>query len=192
MRNTLQLLLLILALLLQSGCGLLLGNVKPVDEKSDSYGVADLSKESPDWVRLEQSPKTDDSTNDPKTNDGSGPSELPDVAFQSQKTAAVISLNSACRPSTETERKDLRNFTNLLLLGISNISLRDEKEITIQDTPALQTTIRGTLNGQPIALRTVVLKRKSCLYDITYIARPDAFGENEDTFSHFIASLRLK
>ena len=36
-----------------SGCGVLIGNVKPVDEKSEAYGVMDLSKESPEWRKLD-------------------------------------------------------------------------------------------------------------------------------------------
>jgi hypothetical protein len=103
------------ALAFFSSCGLLIGNTKPVAEKSDSYQVADLSERGTDWRKLPQ--ETPDPDAGP-TNDAS------DLAFQSQKTASIISLNSACRPSFETEGKDLRGFTNLLFLGIADITHR--------------------------------------------------------------------
>jgi hypothetical protein len=41
-------------------------------------------------------------------------------------------------------------------------------------------------------LRTVVLRRGSCVYDLMYVARPEHFKDNEPDFAHFIASLKLK
>lgn len=173
---------LITLLLTQTACGLLIGNIKPVDEKSDAYGVADLSKETPGWTKLDAAVRDSEDTS----------SDISDVAYQSQKTSSIISLNSACRPNTEKNPKTLKEFTNLLLLGISDVSLREEKDLTLQDSPALQTTIRGKLNGEEMMLQTVVLRRRSCVYDLMYVARPEYFAENEPTFAHFIASLRVK
>jgi hypothetical protein len=171
-----------------TGCSLLVGNVKPVDEKSDSYGVADLSRESPDrWQRLSATAEGVDAK-DPAIS----VAEVPDVAFQSKATSSIISLNSACRSGGETEERDLKGFTNLLFLGISDVSFREESELKLQRGPALETTIQGKLNGEPMKLRTVVLRRGDCLYDLMYVARPDQFPANETDFSHFIASLRLR
>src|SRR5262249_5978136 len=123
--------------------------------------------------------------------------EVSDVAYQSKKTASVISLNSACRPSNiKPENKsveaDLRSLTDVLLLGAHDVTLRDEREATVQGTPALQTTMRGSMNGEEVMIRTVVLRRKTCIYDLVYVARPNTFATNEQDFSHFVSSLRLK
>lgn len=171
-------------LLTQAGCGLLIGSVKPVDEKSETYGVLDLSRENPDWVRLKETRKAEPA----ETTEA----EISDVSFQSKKTASIISLNSACRPTYETSEQDLKAFTNQLLLGISDITLRAEKYLTVQKTPALETTLQGTLNGESMVLKTVVLRRGPCIYDLMYVARPQYFNENERDFAHFVASLRLK
>jgi hypothetical protein len=169
------------------GCGLLIGNVKPVDEKSDQYGMADLSKENPKvWTRLTPAQEGADGR-DPETT----ATEVPDMAFQSSKTAAVISINSSCR-SGSAESKDLKALTNQLLFGISDISRRVEKDLAVQNTPALETTLQGRMNGNEIALRSVVLKRRACVYDLLYMAPPSNFAENEPEFNHFVASLRLK
>jgi hypothetical protein len=174
-------------LLASSGCGLLFGNVKPVDEKSDDYGVLDLSKNSSEWAKL------DPKTSNPEAKDADSRStEVSDVAFQSKKTASIISLNSSCNPEVQNPDKDLRSFTNLLFLGITDITLRDERTMNFQNSPALQTTLRGKLNGEEMMLRTVVLRKRNCLYDLMYVARPAHFLENEPDFSRFASSLKLK
>lgn len=175
--------LLTLLLMMLNGCGtgVLIGNVKPVDKKSESYGVMDLTKGNPDWIKLE-TPQDATMTS----------TEVSDVAFQSKGTASIVSLNSACRESKEYENKDLRSLTNVLLLGASDVTLRDEQDLTVSGTPALQTTIKGTINGEKIMLRTVVIKRRSCVYDLVYVARPQTFDAHVEDFSHFVASLRLK
>ncbi len=178
-----------LTLTLQSGCGLLLGNIKPVDEKSDHYGVVDLSKDDPSvWLKLDDQEKGADPI-DPEVTK----SEVPDSAFQSKKTAAIVSINSSCRPnSPEFDDKDLRSLTNLLLLGLSEITHRHEKELTLLSGPALETTVQGLLSGSKIAMKTIVLKRQRCVYDLLYMASPSHFPENEKDFSRFVASLKLK
>ncbi len=189
-------LLLILSLIFtvtQTGCGLLLGNVKPADEKSESYGVLDLSKTKPDeWMKLDPSKVAEpDGSESPNST-----SEVSDAVYQSKKTAATISLNSACRPKPEKsaseQATDLRKVTNLLLLGLSNITLRGEQAITLQGRPALQTTLRGKLNSEDVMLRTVVTRKDSCTYDLVYLAPPEQFQTNLADFSQFVASLRLK
>ena len=166
-----------------SGCATLLGNVKPVDQKSEQYGVADLSRSNSEWTRV-------DSGNPPENTNV--PSEISDVAFQSKRTASIISLNSACRTGRETEERDLRTVTNLLFLGITDVSLRSERNVSVQETPALETTVQGKMNGQDMMLRAVVLRRGSCIYDLMYLARPNFFPVHEADFSQFVASLRLK
>jgi hypothetical protein len=177
-------------MLLQSGCSLFFGSVKPVEEKSDAYGIMDLSKINSDWTRLD--PK---STSDQATNQDAPPPEsgISDVVFQSKSSASIISINSACKNYKKGEEKqDLQALTNELLLGISDILLREEAKVIIEGTPALQTTVEGKLNRENMMLRTVVLQRSHCIYDLMYIARPERFKENEGDFSRFISSLRLK
>ena len=175
-------------LILASGCGILVGNVRPVNEKSETYGVADLSQENKDWQKLDSASKGVDPT-DPNVTS----TEVADVAYQSKKTASIISINSACRPAQASAQNDnLHNDTNLLFLGFGEVTLREEKPMTLQNLPALQTTVQGKLNGEPMKVRTIVMRRSSCLYDLMYVATPVHFAENEAEFSHFIASLKLK
>ena len=161
-----------------NGCGLLVGNVKPVDEKDEGYRTLDLTKENPDWIKL--------------NSDTSSTKDESDISYQSKKTATIISLNSACRKSNEDTDNDLNHFTKLLLLGISDISEKTEKPLTVANTPALETTVQGKMGDEVMRLRTVVLKRSDCLYDLMFIARPENFSIHESDFGKFVTSLRLK
>jgi hypothetical protein len=179
----------VVPLLGASGCSVLVGNVRPLDQKSETYGVMDLQKSNPNWLKL------DSSTGDKHR--AVDPTEVPDVAYQSKKTAAIISLDSACRNDPENPDEDLKAITNLLLLGISDVSLRQEEPITLMgNSPALQTTVEGRLTGDTqgkrMALRTIVMKRGHCDYDFVYMARPEKFNLEEPDFAQFVASLRVK
>ncbi|MGK5081680.1 hypothetical protein WDW37_00120 [Bdellovibrionota bacterium FG-1] len=171
-----------------SGCGLLIGNVRPVDEKSDQYGVIDLAKEKPPiWDRLDPAQADAEHRDHENTS-----TEVSDVAFQAKHAPSIIALNSACRPTVETQDKSLQELTHELLLGISDISERNEQNLTVQATPALKTTLEGKMNSKPIKVSCVVLRRKACVYDLLYMSPPEYFTETESDFDHFVASLRLK
>lgn len=186
-RTLLPSLALALLSLTSAGCGILLGNVRPVDEKSESYGILDLSQDNKDWQKLDPADSNEGSTREETE---LKPTEISDVAYQSKKTASIISLNSACRPNQE--KQDLREATSLLLLGINDVTLREEKGLKVQKYPGLETTIQGRLNNEDMKLRTVVIQRENCIFDLMYIARPHHFEEQTQAFSKFVSSLRLK
>ncbi|MFL5814630.1 MAG: hypothetical protein ACJ763_13730 [Bdellovibrionia bacterium] len=177
-----------------SGCSVVVGNVKPIEEKSTEYGVMDLSHTNPDWQKLDPA-KTAAQSESVKEQDVS-PTEVTDVAYQSKSTASIISLDSACRLAPDSLRpgaeRDLKTLTDLLLLGITDVTLREERGMEVQKTPALETTIIGKLNGEAMQIRTVVLKRQNCVYDLVYMSRPQYFERQLSDFSHFVASLKLR
>jgi len=179
---------LLLIILSVPGCGLLVGNIRPVDEKAENYKVIDLGARNSDWIKLEPSQEEQKHASDTATS----LTEISDLGFQSKKTASIISLNSACRPTLENQEQDLRGFTQLLLLGISEITLREEKNLTLSGTPALETTVQGKMNNEPVMLRTVVLKKQHCLYDLMFVSRPESFQTHESDFSAFVSSLQLR
>jgi hypothetical protein len=167
-------------LLLSSGCSVLVGNIKPVTEHSDTYLVKDLSVEnSKEWLKLPSTVNEQDTASS-------------DASYQSKQTASIISINSACRPSNEENGRDLRYFTNLLLLGVTDVTYRNEAQITVSSVPALETTIQGKLSNEITKMRTVVVKMGQCVYDLMYISRPQSFQKNEKDFTQFVQSLRIK
>lgn len=172
------------SLTLLQGCGVLVGNVKPLSERSEGYKVEDLSQADKNWVKIKS--QDSNSEDDPETVSG-----VSDAAYQSKTTSSVISINSACRGEGDKQHTSLREFSNLLFLGMTEIKDREEIVKEIQGVPALQTTLKGNMNGQKVTVRAVVLRKKTCIYDLMYIAQPDKFSTQESVFSRFVDSLRL-
>lgn len=199
-----QLALLILPLVATatSGCSLLFGNIKPIAQKASEYQYADLSKRNPDWVRLSNFQSSGDSSSKiPGETETSAAEEsieegvdVYDVSYQSRKTASTISLTTSCRPrySIQNEGRvfpELRDYMQQLLLGITGITDKIDEETEVAGIPALQTTVVGKMQDRPIKIRAVVLKKRACLYDLVFIAKPRHFSDQEKDFIHFRDSI---
>ena len=178
-------------LLSQTGCSIFFGSVKPIVEKSTSYEILDLSAENPEWEKISKK---------------DGEPGVSDLAFQSKITKSIISLNSTCKADSEEQKiKSLRELTRELLRGFhsspggqSSVSVpneqdrKEEKSLTLNNIPALQTTLKSQLKGDDIQIQTIVLRNKSCVYDLMYIAKQNFFETHQKDFDRFSASLKLK
>jgi hypothetical protein len=179
-----------------SGCSsLIFGNIKPFEEKSQTYTVVDISKDDSSWTKITNSEKKVER----EQNRDNLNSDISDVSYFSKDTGATISLNSTCKNYLATEKKPtLTKLTDDLLSGTLRIQStghsksREEKTLILQNIPALQTISKGELNGQIFVIETVVLQSKNCIYDMIYVANADQFKQNEKDFSRFVFSLRLK
>ena len=169
-----------------SGCGILIGNTRPVEERSESYVVGDLAAVNPKWIRVKPIPKDQASSTDREE------TEVSDVTYHSTETESVIALNSSCRPSFGNPQHTLNLATQQLLMGMSHITERLEQSGDIAQTQGLETTIHGLISGRNFKMRVIVLKKGTCLYDLMYLSEPDQFPLHEKEFSYFVSSLRLK
>jgi hypothetical protein len=169
-----------------SGCSVLIGNIKPVGEKSESYDVLRLEKESTDWIAIDSNSVKESDDEDAETLESS------DIAYQSKASSSIISLNSSCRKSIESSQRTLRQFTDALLLGIQGIENREEREVTLSGAKALETTLQGNLGGRTSRLRAVVIRKGMCVYDLMLIARVDRFGQDLPTFERFVNSFQFQ
>lgn len=182
---------LVVSFLTLASCSTIVGNVKPVDEKSDYYQVADLSAEAPGvWKKLDTALLI---AKDARigTNSDAFSSEITDYAFQSKKTAAIISLNSSCRKGRGTPN-DLDIYLRELLLGITDITEQSRNATQVAGVPAAEGIVAGKMAGERTKIRAVVLSKNDCVYDLMYISRPDRFPTHEADFNHFVSSLRLR
>lgn len=173
------------------GCSTLVGNVKPVDEKSTQYGVLNLETEAPGvWTKLSDAvlrPKDAQIGSSKKAFS----SEIADVAYQSKRTAGIISLNSSCREGREGI-PNLQPYLRELLLGMTGVTEREETKRKVSGIEALESTVAGSMAGEKTKIRAIVLEKGGCLYDLMYIARPERFSTHENDFNRFVSSLRLR
>ena len=179
-----QLLLWVCLLFFHAGCSLFFGSIRPVEERSSDYEISDPTIGNSDWIRVDSQKRK------------SGPAnELnqPDLTFQSKATRSVISVNSVCKhyPGS-AEPSSLQELTRQLLLGVSEIALRKEVSFKVDSTPALETTVKGHIEGKSMVFRTVVMEKDRCVYDLMYFAEPQFFEKNTKIFSDFVDSLHIR
>lgn len=163
---------------------LLVGQVDPVDQKSNQIEVTPLELIDPTWKRIDSPSNLPSSTGNP------------DRAWQSTKSASVISLNSACReesPSASTEPQyDLKAITRDLLSQWTRIEEKNERELTFSNHPALETSATGVYLNRKRRFQTLVVKTPSCVYDLILLSPPKSFSEDLATFEKFRDKLVIK
>ena len=169
---------------LECGCSVLLGNVRPHDEKSKSYTVLDLARANPaEWTRLEDS-------------------ALADTAFQARKGGGVLAVLSSCRstkcrPGAERSIAELRKQSGPLLRGMTDVTLKREQLREVNGVPALETTTVGMMNlgpgraAGPVVVQSVVLHWNDCGYELLGVSAPEAFEALSAKFSEFVDSFHL-
>lgn len=112
-----------------------------------------------------------------------------DLAYEDMRTGAIISLNSLCRKYANASLDELsRN----LVLGIKDKSVISEREFEIDGVPAKDTVIRGEVENSKVQIRTVVLKKNFCTYDLIFVASPERVSMSERFFDEFVKSFKVE
>ena len=78
-------------------------------------------------------------------------------------------------------------LTNHLLFGVTAQKEIARTLFSLDGREALRTHLTGQLDGVPIELSLVVLKKDGCLYDFQLIAGPEQFASREPDFHAFVA-----
>lgn len=171
---------------MNTGCSvskLLVGQVDPVDEKSNSLKITPVESIDPDWNRIENS-------------DSSLKNDMPDRAWQSTKTASVISLNSACRQKNDTvegyAEMNLREINADILSPWRNLENKTEREFEFLGFPAYETTAEGLYYNRKRKFQTLIVKTPSCVYDLIFLSPPGSFKQDLSVFQKFRDKLNIK
>lgn len=79
----------------------------------------------------------------------------------------------------------LNVLTNHLLFGIEEPRERSRTPLSLDGRRALRTRVDGALDGVPISLDLVVLKKDSCTYDLELASSPEVFDRRQTDFERF-------
>ena len=170
-------------LLFLNGCSVLFGSVKPVEEKAVEPNLVQVQNLDPHWKKLEIKSEHEGT---PEANE-----DIPDAAWQSNDTAAVISLNSACRQFNDVE-SNLQNVTNTITTPWNNLQLISQKETTLNGYRALETIAEGYYLNRERKFQLVVVKSSACIYDLIFLSQPKTYDQEVAVFQRFRDSLKLK
>jgi hypothetical protein len=106
------------------------------------------------------------------------------IGFYSQDIGGIIEANASCRD--DAEATPLEALTRLLLIGYTDRSVRSQAKVALDEREALRTQVDAKLDGVPMSLELLVMKRNGCIFDLSYAAPPDRFPRGSDDFASFV------
>jgi hypothetical protein len=104
-----------------------------------------------------------------------------DLTFRSPE-GGTIYANVECEL---TDDAPLDVLVNHLLFGV-DVKKERREEITLSGRKGLRARVDGELDGVPIQLDLVVMKKDGCTYDLGLIAGTERFRELENDFDSFV------
>lgn len=102
-----------------------------------------------------------------------------DVAFVGIQTPHSIAVNATC---AEHGDPSLEVLTQHLLMGFSDRETVEQVPGTLDGRESLRSRWNAKLDGVPIELLLVVMKKDGCVYDLSYLSPPGRFDEQRAAF----------
>ncbi len=78
-----------------------------------------------------------------------------------------------------------------LFRGLDHAEHGKAKHFLLDGRAALQLDGRGSIDGVPLRMRVVVMKKDFCLYDLMYLAPPRYFDAGLADFMRYVYDLRV-
>jgi len=95
-----------------------------------------------------------------------------DLAFRDDAHDASVLINSRCTPSDRDA--PLVALTEHLLIGTTDRAIVREETIPFDAREARHTVLSARLDGVQMEYDIFILKKDGCVFDLVYVARPDA------------------
>jgi hypothetical protein len=159
-----------------NGCStskVLMGEIRPIESHSNQNDLPDLNKSHPQWKTIEKS------------------ADSIDAAWQSEKTSAIISINSSCRESGSQDR-ELKTIIQDLLAPWRDLKTHSEKSLTVSGHPALEVTGEGYYLKNLRKFQTIAIQSDRCIYDLIYLSSVKSYQSELSVFLQFRDNLILK
>lgn len=97
----------------------------------------------------------------------------------------VIAVNAECEGHGDPS---LAVLTNHLLIGFENRRVIEREPFELSGRGALRSRVQAELDGVPVELEFVVLKKDGCVYDLSYLAHPSRFEAQLPTYRKVVDS----
>lgn len=95
---------------------------------------------------------------------------IDDVAFQNSENGAMITINSVCG---QYQDLSLEELTKNVISGVQEPIETDHKELNVSGLPALETSVNGKADGEPVTAIFTVIRSSTCVYDVIFASRPE-------------------
>ncbi|MBN1206676.1 MAG: hypothetical protein JXB05_17465 [Myxococcaceae bacterium] len=112
-----------------------------------------------------------------------------DLAFSERDTGRAISINSTCEGHDDPP---LEVLTRHLLMGFTERQELSQQLIALDGREALRSRYTAKMDGVPVELELVVLKKDGCVFDFTYVAPPAQAQARMPDFDGLLAGFHVE
>lgn len=109
--------------------------------------------------------------------------EVSDESWISSKTGNTISFLSECNAQSDRSLEALQNES---LTVLSKMKVIQEKAMEYNGRRALWTEAQGEVDGIPVRISLVTLKKNDCDYSLTYSGLEKSFDKEKSHFEKFV------
>lgn len=108
----------------------------------------------------------------------------PGIVFRNKTTDATIATEAICGGAFEDV--PLMMLTNHLFDGMNGVKRITQQDLTLGGRDALYTEATAAMDGVPVSLDIVVLKKNGCEFDFYAISLPKHHADTKDDFLQFV------
>jgi hypothetical protein len=105
------------------------------------------------------------------------------VAFYHPGLKSTISTDSFCDQAYNDS--SLENLTRHLYPGLQDTKVIEQESLMLSERGGLQTILSAKLDGVPVMLNLVVVKKDWCLFDFFLVSEKDYFSRASEDFEKF-------
>ena len=109
-----------------------------------------------------------------------------DLTFRNDSGGTIL-VNGICQGIKDVP---LDVLTNQALFGVQDKVVLSRDPMTLDGRDALRTRLTGTMDGVPVELELVVLKKNDCTYDLQLVSGPGVFASLAPAFRQFVDGFR--
>jgi hypothetical protein len=105
------------------------------------------------------------------------------VAFRNREFQSTISTDSFCDQAYDDS--SLKMLTRHLFAGLQDTQVVREDAFSLDGRGALRSVVQAKLDGLPVTLDLVVVKKDWCLFDFHLVSAPERYSQAVSDFEKF-------
>ncbi|HEX5037357.1 MAG TPA: hypothetical protein VFX30_09395 [bacterium] len=109
---------------------------------------------------------------------------LKQLVYENDPLAATIVVDALCGPKYDDA--PLNRLAAEMFQRLQKPKIRSEKNVTLDGRSAVRMDGGGAIDGVPLEMSVVVMKKNFCLYDFIYFAPPQTFSQGKRDFEEFL------
>jgi hypothetical protein len=106
-----------------------------------------------------------------------------DLAWVAQDSGHALSVNATCKGHGDVP---LDVLTRHLLAGFTERQEVSQEKVVVDEREALRSHFQAKLDGVPVELLLLVLKKDNCVYDFNYIAPLGRLQDRQEDFESLV------